>query len=208
MKQKKIFFFQNFLCLLKNVDIMKSVNQTNQFFKEEQTMTKKILCLVMAVMMLAGTTVFACDTTEDLPIGYYNIVYATRYLFFATDGGSTFRPLELPRGTKVNLNDYIPTKEGYEFEGWYTTPREQVERLTEITLDENSVVWAKWKIKDGLSQEQIDRGIVAREVIGNHVVLLTAEDKTLIAPVTDLWVQQNARLEAMMKLYNQKFNKQ
>ena len=183
-------------------------NQTNQIFKEEQTMTKKILCLVMAVMMLAGTTVFACDTTEDLPIGYYNIVYANRYLFFATDGGSTFRPLELPRGTKVNLNDYIPTKEGYEFEGWYTTPREQVERLTEITLDENSVVWAKWKIKDGLSQEQIDRGIVAREVIGNHVVLLTAKGETLIAPVTDLWVQQNARLEAMMKLYNQKFNKQ
>ena len=171
-------------------------------------MTKKILCLVMAVMMLAGTTVFACDTTEDLPIGYYNIVYANRYLFFATDGGSTFRPLELPRGTKVNLNDYIPTKEGYEFEGWYTTPREQVERLTEITLDENSVVWAKWKIKDGLSEQQIDSGIVAREVIGNHVVLLTVEDKTLIAPVTDLWVQQNARLEAMMKLYNQKFNKQ
>ena len=187
---------------------MKSGTKTNQFFKEEQNMTKKILCLVMAVMMLAGTTVFACETTEDLPIGYYNIVYANRYLFFATDGGSTFRPLELPRGTKVNLNDYIPTKEGYEFEGWYTTPREQVERLTEITLDENSVVWAKWKIKDGLSQEQIDRGIVAREVIGNHVVLLTAKGETLIAPVTDLWVQQNARLEAMMKLYNQKFNKQ
>jgi uncharacterized repeat protein (TIGR02543 family) len=109
-------------------------------------------------------------------------------------------------GTTISLP--TPTKEGYEFEGWYTTPREQVERLTEITLDENSVVWAKWKIKDGLSQEQIDRGIVAREVIGNHVVLLTAKGETLIAPVTDLWVQQNARLEAMMKLYNQKFNKQ
>ena len=79
--------------------------------------------------------------------------------------------------------------------------------MTEITLDENSVVWAKWKIKDGLSEQQIDSGIVAREVIGNHVVLLTANGETLIAPVTDLWVQQNARLEAMMKLYNQKFNK-
>ena len=170
-------------------------------------MTKKILCLVMAVMMLAGTTVFACET-NDLPIGYYNIVYANRYLFFATDGGSSFRPLELPRGTKVNLNDYIPTKDGYEFDGWYSSPREQVERLTEITLDENSVVWAKWKIKDGLSQQQIDCGIVAREVIGNYVVIQTAKDETLIAPVTDLWVQQNARLEYFMKLYNQKFNKQ
>ena len=169
-------------------------------------MTKKILCLVIAVMMLAGTTAFACET-NDLPIGYYNIVYANRYLFFATDGGSSFRPLELPRGTKVNLNDYVPTKDGYEFDGWYSSPREQVERLTEITLDENSVVWAKWKIKDGLSQQQIDCGIVAREVIGNYVVIQTAKDETLIAPVTDLWVQQNARLEALMKLYNEKFNK-
>ena len=157
-------------------------------------MTKKFLCLVMAVMMLAGTTVFACDTTEDLPIGYYNIVYANRYLFFATDGGSTFRPLELPRGTKVNLNDYIPTKEGYEFEGWYTTPREQVERLTEITLDENSVVWAKWKIKDGLSQEQIDRGIVAREVIGNHVVLLTAKGETFKRGLTQWMTSSSVRM--------------
>ena len=169
-------------------------------------MTKKILCLVMAVMMLAGTTVFACDTTEDLPIGYYNIVYANRYLFFATDGGSSFRPLELPRGTKVNLNDYIPTKDGYEFDGWYSSPREQVERLSEITLDENSVVWAKWKIKDSLSKKQIENGIVSREVIGNYVVIQTAKDETLIAPVTDLWIERNKRLEQLMKIYNQKFN--
>ena len=74
---------------------MKSGNQTNQFFEGGIFMTKKILCLVMAVMMLAGTTVFACET-NDLPIGYYNIVYANRYLFFATDGGSSFKPLELP----------------------------------------------------------------------------------------------------------------
>ena len=170
-------------------------------------MKKKILCLVMAVLMIAGTTVFACDNTENLPIGYYNIVYANRYLFFATDGGSTFRPLELPRGTTVNLNEYIPTKEGYEFDGWYSSPREQVERLTEITLDENSVVWAKWKVKEGVSQQMLDNGIVAREVVGNYVVLVTGKGETLVTPVTKLWVQQNEKLEAMMKLYNQMFKK-
>ena len=170
-------------------------------------MKKKILCLVMAVLMIAGTTVFACDNTENLPIGYYNIVYANRYLFFATDGGSTFRPLELPRGTTVNLNEYIPTKEGYEFDGWYSSPREQVERLTEITLDENSVVWAKWKVKEGVSQQMLDNGIVAREVVGNYVVLVTGKGETLVTHVTNLWVQQNEKLEAMMKLYNQMFKK-
>ena len=169
-------------------------------------MTKKILCLVMVVFSIFVTTVSANCNREELPIGYYNIVYANRYLFFATDGGSTFKPLKLPRGTKVNLNDYIPTKDGYEFEGWYASPREEVERLTEITLDENSVVWAKWKIKDRLSQKQIENGIVAREVIGNNVVLFTSKGETLITSVTDLWIERNKRLEQLMKIYNQKFN--
>ncbi len=169
-------------------------------------MAKKILCLVMVVLSLFGATVSANCNREGLPIGYYNIVYANRYLFFATDGGSTFKPLKLPRGTKVNLNEYIPTKEGCEFEGWYSSPREEVERLTEITLDENTVVWAKWKIKDSLSKKQIESSIVAREVIGNYVVIQTAKDETLIAPVTDLWIERNKRLEQLMKIYNQKFN--
>jgi hypothetical protein len=66
-----------------------------------------------------------------------------------------------------------------------------------IGIDENQVLL---KIEIDLSKYA--------SIIGNHVVLLTAKGETLIAPVTDLWVQQNARLEAMMKLYNQKFNKQ
>ena len=95
-------------------------------------MTKKILCLVMAVLLLAGTTVSANCNKEDLPIGYYNIVYADRHLFFATDGGSSTDFLKLPRGTKVNLDEYIPTKEGYDFEGWYASPREKIERIETI----------------------------------------------------------------------------
>ena len=170
-------------------------------------MTKKILCLVMALLAVAGTTVSANCNKEDLPIGYYNIVYADRYLFFATDGGSSFRPLKLTRGTKVNLNEYIPTKAGYEFEGWYSSPRDKVERLTEVTLDENTAVWAKWKLIDGVSEMMLEEGIVQREVVGNHVVLVTDKGETLITPVTEQWVQQNARLEALMKTHNEIFNK-
>ena len=170
-------------------------------------MTKKILCLVMALLAVVGTTVSANCNKEDLPIGYYNIVYADRYLFFATDGGSSFRPLKLTRGTKVNLNEYIPTKSGYEFEGWYSSPRDKVERLTEVTLDENTVVWAKWKLIDGVSEMMLEEGIVQREVVDNHVVLVTDKGETLITPVTEQWVQQNARLEALMKIHNEIFNK-
>ena len=53
----------------------------------------------------------------------------------------------------------------------------------------------------------LEHGIVQREVIGNRVVLVTDKGETLITPVTDLWVQRNARLEALMKLHNEIFNK-
>lgn len=174
-------------------------------------MLKKLLCMVMAVTMLAS--IFAVGASahdkkvEDLPIGYFNIVYGNRYVFFSSDGGSYIRPLELKRGTEVNLDNYIPEKAGYTFEGWYSDPRTKVERVTNVKLDENIVVFAKWKINDGLSKELAESGVLARVVIGNNVVLQT-KNETLVAPVTDLWVQQNARLEALMKVYNEKFNKE
>ncbi len=192
--------------LLRIADIMKSEDKQKYIFlKEEITMTRKILCLVMAVLMFGGTfTVSANCSTEDLPIGYYNIVYANRYVFFASDGGTYIRPLELPRGTAVNLNEYVPTKNGYIFDGWYSDPRTKVERVNEIVLNENITVYAKW-LDDGTSKQTEDTRIYAtnKEIMqyGNHI-----DEKTGVS-VTALWVQQNERLQALMKLYNEKFNK-
>ena len=53
----------------------------------------------------------------------------------------------------------------------------------------------------------LENGIVQREVIGNHVVLVTDKGETLVTHVTDLWAQQNARLEALMKVHNEIFKK-
>ena len=168
-------------------------------------MTRKILCLVMAVLMLGGTfTVSANCSTEDLPIGYYNIVYANRCVFFASDGGTYIRPLELPCGTSVNLNNYVPKKDGYIFDGWYSDPRTKVERVNEIVLNENITVYAKW-LDDGTPKQTEDTRVYAtnNEIMqyGNHI-----DEKTGV-PVTALWVQQNERLQYLMKLYNAKFNK-
>lgn len=167
-------------------------------------MLKKVICLIMSALMLTGTTTLAYEKRE-LPIGYYNILYANRYLFFATDGGSFIRHVELPRGTTVNLDEYVPVKPGYVFDGWYLSPRAEGERVSEITLDENKVVWAKWKPEGNVSVQSIEQGVISREVVGNTVVIET-QTATLVAPVTDLWLEQNARLNELMKLYNQKFN--
>lgn len=165
---------------------------------------KKFLSLAMAVLMLAGTgAVSASAADTEYPIGYWNIAYANRYLTFATDGGSYIKALELPLGAIVNVNDYIPAKDGYIFDGWYSDPRTKVQRVNEVTLTENIVVYAKW-IDDGTPKPIPEKPAVAsnEEIMqyGNYV-----DEKTGV-PVTALWVQQNARLEYLMQLYNAKFN--
>ncbi len=168
-------------------------------------MTRKILCFVMAALMLGGTLAVSANcSTEDLPVGYYNIVYANRYVFFASDGGTYIKPLELPCGTVVNLNDYIPEKEGYVFDGWYSDPRTKIERVNEITLTENIAVYAKWLDNGTQKHTEDTRTYATNEEImqyGNYI-----DEKTGV-PVTALWVQQNERLQALMKQYNEKFNK-
>ena len=168
-------------------------------------MLKKIVCLVMSALMLTGTTTLAFEK-QELPVGYYNILYSNRYMFFATDGGSFIRHLQLPRGTTVSLDEYVPTKVGYVFDGWYLNPKAEGEKVSEIKLDENTVVWARWKPEGNVSVQSSEQGVISREVVGNTVVIET-QTATLAAPVTDLWLAQNARLNELMKLYDQKFNK-
>lgn len=164
---------------------------------------KKVLALSLAILTLGGTAVVNTAGT-DYPIGYYNIAYANRYLTFATDGGSFIKALEVPFGTVIDVKDYVPTKSGYIFDGWYSDPRAKQERVCKIALTENITVYAKW-LDDGTPKHTEDTRIYATNAeimqYGNYI-----DEKTGV-PVTALWVQQNARLEALMQLYNAKFNK-
>lgn len=164
---------------------------------------KKVLALTLAILTLGGTAIVNAAGT-DYPIGYYNIAYANRYLTFATDGGSFIKALELPLGTVVDVNEYVPIKDGYIFDGWYSEPRTKQEKVNKAVLTENITVYAKW-LNDGTPKPTQDTRIYATndEIMqyGNYVDEITG------VPVTALWVQQNARLQALMQLYNAKFNK-
>ena len=167
--------------------------------------SRKVICLFMVALMLICTSaVTAVAADIEYPIGYWNIVYANRYLTFATDGGSFIKTLELPRGVVVNVNDYVPTKDGYIFDGWYSDPRSKTERVNEIILTENIVVYAKW-LDDGTPKPEPE----APDVATRDELLAYGDytDKETGAPVTALWVEQHTRLEALMKQYNEKFNK-
>ena len=43
----------------------------------------------------------------------------TRTLTFATEDGSYIEPVIKPLGTAISLAEFIPTRYGYDFDGWY-----------------------------------------------------------------------------------------
>lgn len=163
-------------------------------------MTKKVLAVVLAAALMLPCGVSAAST--DKFEGHWEL-NTTRTVIFASDGGTYIRPLEMETGTVLNLDEYIPVKNGYIFDGWYSDPRTKIERVNEITLNENTVVYAKW-IDDGTVKSTAENEL-ERSVTDNTVVFTNA-DTAVSVPVTELWVNQNARLEALMQIYNQKFN--
>ena len=164
-------------------------------------MTKKVLAAVLAVsvMLPCGASAESTDQFE----GHWELD-TTRSVIFASDGGTYIHPAQHEIGTVICLDEYVPTNAGYIFDGWYSDPRTKAERVTEVTLNENIVVFAKW-IDDGTPKAVPEAPVIAstEEILayGNYV------DEATGVPVTALWVQQNARLNELMQIYNQNFNK-
>ena len=157
---------------------------------------KKIFALLLAVTLCAGTTA-AYAKDYPYPIGYYNFAHSNRYLTFATDGGSFIKTIEAPTGTEIDVTKYVPTKSGYIFDGWYPDPRTKQNQIKNVTLTENIVVYAKW-IDDGTPKHS-ENYFISRTVTDNSVILETTS-RVVEAPVTKLWLEQNARLEYLMSL--------
>ena len=166
--------------------------------------TKRLMGVFTAALLISGAINVSASDETDLPTGYWNIAEPYRYIIFASDGGSYIRPLEKESSTTVNLCEYIPIKEGYIFDGWYFDPRTKEQKAETVTLNENITVYAKW-IDDGTPKVVPEAPVPASTekilAYGNYV------DEATGVPVTALWVQQNARLNELMQIYNQNFNK-
>lgn len=157
---------------------------------------KKIFALIfVGVLSISTTAAYAKD--YPYPVGYYNFAHADRYLTFATDGGSFVKAVKAPTGTEIDITEYIPTKSGYIFDGWYLDPRTKQNQVENVILTENIVVYAKW-IDDG-TPKQSENCVLSRTVTDNSVILETTSE-TVEAPVTKLWIEQNARLKYLMSL--------
>ena len=63
---------------------------------------------------------------------------------FETNGGSTIRVVNAARGDVIDLTKYNPTREGYEFIGWFADAA-LTQKITEVKLTDNVTVYAGWR---------------------------------------------------------------
>ncbi len=62
---------------------------------------------------------------------------------FETNGGTAIAKISKAKNATVDLSSYVPKKEGYSFEGWYTD-KEMTNKVTSVKLTKNTTVYAKW----------------------------------------------------------------
>ena len=113
-------------------------------------MKKKVLCTALAVTMLLTTT--ASATTKPWWLSKYRVTFDNELgivgnvtLTFASDGGSFISPITKRYGESISLENYIPTKYGYTFAGWFTDPRTKQNQVTTFKFIKPDVLYAKWE---------------------------------------------------------------
>ena len=99
--------------------------------------------------MPATDTTITANWTYSGGSGGVVVIYYR--LTFDTNGGNEIAPISRVANTTVDLSGYTPTREGYEFTGWYAD-EDLTDKITSIRLTHNTTIYAGWKeIKDNPS---------------------------------------------------------
>ena len=71
---------------------------------------------------------------------------STYTLTFETNGGSKITSVSKSGGAAIDLTGYVPTRTGYDFDGWYSDAK-LTDKITSVKLTKNMTVYAKWTEK-------------------------------------------------------------
>lgn len=121
--------------------------------------------------------VFSTKVTKDITLkAKWEVTAVT--ITFNSVGGSTFEATKISKGGTLDLSKYVPTKEGYEFQGWKKGTNLVKENTT---FEENTTLTAAWKEVTYTVKYDLDGGIVAAgsvlEVTVKAGTPLTADQK-------------------------------
>ena len=121
------------------------------------------------------------DNTGDAneSSGTAPVIYPT--LTFDTCGGSSIKEVRAFEGHTINLFGYLPTREGYEFSGWYAD-RNLTQPITEIRLDGNRTVYAGWiKQAEQTGENSKPKAVPAQLIAGDNAKTIRKDNgKSLI----------------------------
>ncbi|MFR7987770.1 MAG: S-layer homology domain-containing protein [Anaerotignum lactatifermentans] len=74
-------------------------------------------------------------------------------LKFDTNGGSDINTVTEWEYSTIDLDEYVPEKEGYKFVGWYAD-EDLTKKIDKVYLTQDTTVYAKWeKIEEEVSEE-------------------------------------------------------
>ena len=83
---------------------------------------------------------------KDVDSVLYSVWERTVYtVTFNTQGGSSIDDATLAFGDRLDLNDYVTTKNGYSFDGWYLNTSDTEVYDASTMPDHNITLYAKWK---------------------------------------------------------------
>ena len=102
-------------------------------------------------------------------------------LTFDTCGGSSIKAVRAFEGHTINLSGYLPTREGYEFSGWYAD-QNLTQPITEIRLDGNRTVYAGWiKQAEQTGENSKPKAVPAQLIAGDNAKTVRKDNgKSLI----------------------------
>ena len=102
-------------------------------------------------------------------------------LTFDTCGGSSIKAVRAWKGHMINLSGYRPTREGYEFSGWYAD-RNLTQPITGIRLDGNRTVYAGWiKQAEQTGENSKPKAVPAQLIAGDNAKTVRKDNgKSLI----------------------------
>ena len=102
-------------------------------------------------------------------------------LTFDTCGGSSIKAVRAWKGHMINLSGYRPTREGYEFSGWYAD-QNLTQPITEIRLDGNRTVYAGWiKQAEQTGENSKPKAVPAQLIAGDNAKTIRKDNgKSLI----------------------------
>lgn len=90
-----------------------------------------LLAIVCVLCVLSGILFAACDETSTYTLTLY-------------DGEEVYKTISVKEGELPEKPD-DPTKDGYEFSGWFVTPTSQKQFDWTKTITEDANAYAQWK---------------------------------------------------------------